>query len=145
MHGNITYTHFLIACGAIILLGCIIYFIRKYGINFLEELNRESVRYEEKLRWREIANKRDQKEDPLAQLEIIVNDIRTNVLAKAGRSVPKQQLLNAIAERVPNYGGLHQPAYRYALNNFIIQHSKILCGAEIREEELEELWNDLPH
>lgn len=141
MHNNITSTPYLLAIGVIITLLCFIYFIRKYGINFFEELNRESVRHEEDLLLRKEAQEAD---DHFSQLEKLINEIKENVLVQVVGRTTKEQLFEALSQKVASYDVLHQPAYRYALNNFIIQHSKILCGAEIREDELEALWNDLP-
>lgn len=80
----------------------------------------------------------------LEELEILVGDIRRSILEKAGPNANKAELLRQITARVANYGGLHQPAYRYALSNYIIQHSNTLCRVAFTEEELEAAWEGLP-
>lgn len=82
--------------------------------------------------------------DDLEDLEILVNTIRTDILEKAGEAATKKELLNQISSAVANYNGLQNPAYQYALNNYLIQHSKIICGVEITEDDLEALWRNLP-
>lgn len=141
---NITWTQFLIVLGSITIIYYIAYFIRFYGRDFLEKLNKDSTDFEEDQFSGEKTANEHHEEDQLSKLETLVNEIKSGVLVKAGKTATKEQLLQAIAEKVANYDGLHQPAYRYALNNFIIQHSKVLCGVAIEEEELEELWNKLP-
>lgn len=82
-------------------------------------------------------------DNSLAELEGLVEDIRHSILVKAGKEVGKEALLTRLKERLTNYGGLHKPAYRVALNNFIINQAKELCGVAFKEEELEEAWKEL--
>ncbi len=78
------------------------------------------------------------------ELERLVTEIRHSILDKAGKNISKEALLAQLSERLNNYGGLRQPAYRVALTNFIIEQSENICGVSFSEEELEEAWEKLP-
>lgn len=139
MDNYITYRELLLIAGILILLYFIIKFIRVHWLDFLERLNRKVELYESDL----LADEQSE-QDFLQTLEKLINDLRYNILVKAGKTATKAQLLEAIAEKVANYDGLHHPAFRYALNNYIIHHTQNICGVKIEEEELEALWVDLP-
>lgn len=141
MLSNITWTQFLVVLIGVLVLYYIIYFIRFRFNGMLEKLNKKSEAYELDIYEK---NEQDEETRKLDELEIVINRIKTDVLDQAGKSATKDQLIAALPESVAGYDGLHQPAYRYALNNYIIQQSKQLCGVEIEEEELEELWDNLP-
>lgn len=139
MDNYITYKEFLLIAGILIILYGTIKFIRIYWCEFLERLNGKVEVYESDL----LADQ--QKEEFfLSTLEKLINDVRYNILVKAGKTATKEQLLQAIAEQVANYDGLHHPAFRYALHYYIIQHTENICGVKIEEEELEALWAHLP-
>lgn len=78
------------------------------------------------------------------ELENTVTDIRHSILEEAGKEANKAALLRQLQNRLANYGGLRQPAFRIALNNFIIQHAENICGVSFSEEELEAAWEELP-
>ncbi|MEJ5144664.1 hypothetical protein [Sphingobacterium sp. MYb388] len=78
------------------------------------------------------------------ELEELVNGIRSGILEQAGEQATKEQLIEQISARVASFSGLHKPAYRYALTNFIIQHSMVICGVVFSEAELEQVWDTLP-
>ncbi len=141
MLSNITWTQFLVVLIGVLVLYYIIYFIRFRFNGMMEKLNKNSEAYElDLLEGRE----QDEETRMLDELEIIINRIKTDVLDQAGKSATKDQLFAALPETVAGYDGLHQPAYRYALNNYIIQQANQQCGVIIDEEELEELWQNLP-
>jgi hypothetical protein len=79
----------------------------------------------------------------LAELEDIVADLKYSVLEKAGRNPNKEELLTGIVKRLRHYSGLGKPAYRVALNNYIIWHTNDLCGITLTDEELHDRWNAL--
>ncbi len=141
MLSNITWLQFLVVLIGLLVLYYIIYFIRFHFNGMLDKLNSKSEAYE-----LDILQEREPDEETkkLDELEIVINRIKTDILDQAGKSATKDQLFAAFQEKVAGYDGLHQPAYRYALNNYIIQQAKQLCGVEIEEEELEELWENLP-
>lgn len=125
MLSNITWTQYLIVIGGSVLLYYIIYFIKFHAGNILAKLHENSSDYEEYVPNQEDDNTHPEDEDDhLLQLETLVNSIRSDILVKAGDSATKEELLEAISVKVANYDGLHQPAYRYALNHFIIQQFK---------------------
>ncbi|UZJ63946.1 hypothetical protein OKW96_16250 [Sphingobacterium sp. KU25419] len=91
------------------------------------------------------ANKADEQgEAGFEELEELVNGIRSGILEQAGEQATKEQLIEQISASVASFSGLHKPAYRYALTNFIIQHSMVICGVVFSESELEEVWDALP-
>ncbi|UOE51344.1 hypothetical protein MTO98_09660 [Mucilaginibacter sp. SMC90] len=79
------------------------------------------------------------------ELESIAEDIKISILEKAGKVAGKEELLGKLKERLANYGGLRQPAFRMAMNNFIIQHSEDICGVAFSEHELDEAWQAIAH
>ncbi|MBL7706805.1 MAG: hypothetical protein JNM21_14760 [Taibaiella sp.] len=143
MDNYITYKDLLLIAGVLIILYALFKFIRVYWLEFLERLNRKVEVYES-----ELFAQPQTEDDFLPALEKLINDIRFHILVKAGKTATKEQLLEAIAERVAaqvaNYDGLHHPAFRYALNNYIIHHTENICGVQIEEAELEALWEGLP-
>lgn len=78
------------------------------------------------------------------ELEELVTDIRHSILEVAGKEAGKDMLLLQLKSRVARFGGLRQPAYRVALNNFIIHQTEIICGVVFSEEELNEAWDTIP-
>ena len=78
------------------------------------------------------------------ELEDVVNDLKYAVLDKAGSQVSKPDLLDQLQQRLANYHGLGKPAYRVAINNFIIKHAQETCGVVYSEEELNSAWDALP-
>lgn len=78
------------------------------------------------------------------ELEDTVTDIKESILETAGKEATKDELLGQFKTRLANYGGLRQPAFRMAINNFIIQHSESICGVAFSEQELDEAWETLP-
>jgi hypothetical protein len=82
-------------------------------------------------------------DNPLAELEALIDDILYSILVKAGKGVSKEVLFTRLEERLASYDGLHRPAYRVAINNCIVQQAKELCGVAFKEEELEEAWKEL--
>jgi hypothetical protein len=78
------------------------------------------------------------------ELEGIVTDIRHSILEEAGKEANKAELLKQLQQRLANYGGLRQPAFRMAINNFIIQYGESICGVAFSEDELDAAWEALP-
>jgi hypothetical protein len=86
----------------------------------------------------------EEEEHTFEELEGIVTDIRHSILEEAGKEVSKDGLLTQLKKRLANYGGLRQPAFRLAVNNFIIQHAESICGVVFSEDELNAAWETLP-
>lgn len=143
MENYITYKELLIIAGVLLILYVIIKFIRLHWVEFMEMLNREIEIYE----LDQLADQHssvEKEDDFLKTLEKLINDLRFNILVKAGKTATKKQLLEAFSEKVANHDGLHHPAFRCALNNYLILYSENICGVKIEEEELETLWKGLP-
>lgn len=79
------------------------------------------------------------------QLEAVVLDLRSNILEEAGQTVSKEDLLGRLQNRLTNYDGLRHPAYRAAVNNFIIRDAAASCGVDFSEEELNSAWEAIHH
>jgi len=77
------------------------------------------------------------------ELEAVVNDLRYSILDKAGNPAIKAELLGQLKQRLASYAGLRRPAYRVAINNYIITHAKEICGVVFSESELEAAWEAL--
>jgi len=82
-------------------------------------------------------------EQEIDELEAIVNEIREFILDKAGKEADKDELAQQLESYVANFNGLHKPAFRYALTNYIIQQAELKCGVVFEEEELEAIWEKL--
>lgn len=78
------------------------------------------------------------------ELEAVVAGLKRSTLEQAGTDVNKDQLLLQLKQRLANYDGLRRPAYRVAVNHYIIQHAKEICGVAFSEEELDAAWKTLP-
>jgi hypothetical protein len=77
------------------------------------------------------------------ELEFIINDLRYAIFERAGKHIGKSELFELLKERLADYNGLYKPAFRVALNNFIIQHAKEICGVTYNEDELNSAWDKL--
>ena len=84
-------------------------------------------------------------EQAIEELERIVLDIKKNILVRAGISAGKEALLSHLKERLANYDGLRQPAYRDAINKFLIENSRELCGVTFHGQELNAAWESISH
>ncbi len=76
-------------------------------------------------------------------LEPVVADIR-GIFEKAGKGASKQLLLQLLQQRLAGYAGLRLPAFRNAINQFIITNAKDFCGVGFSETELDREWKALP-
>ncbi|WP_448635375.1 hypothetical protein [Pedobacter panaciterrae] len=98
---------------------------------------------EEQLEEKWLGEEKLSEENLFDELEEIVTDIRHNILEKAGKEADKDMLLLQLKSRVANYNGLGQPAYRVALNNFIIHHAESICGIVYSKDELDNAWDSI--
>ncbi|WP_343560934.1 hypothetical protein [Sphingobacterium sp.] len=141
---HITWTQFIIAILGLLVIYYVAYFIRfhrnQYS-RFLDKLEADTIN---DLEEEPVEKEQKEAEELLNQLEVLVNRIRIGILEKAGTEATKNQILTGLAEEVASFGGLSQPAYQHALNNYIIEHAIRICGVEITEEELTHTWNSLP-
>lgn len=76
-------------------------------------------------------------------LEPVVADIKA-ILLKAGGGADKEQLVGELKGRVADYDGIRLPAFRNAINQYIIRNAELICGVGISEDELEAAWDSLP-
>lgn len=76
------------------------------------------------------------------ELEEVVEDLRTTILGNAG-NIEKPVLLSLMAGRLENYAGLRRPAFRVAVNHYIIRQAEESCGITFTEKELNDAWEEL--
>ncbi|MET3876468.1 hypothetical protein [Chitinophaga sp. OAE865] len=77
-------------------------------------------------------------------LKTVVADIRAILELAAKNRVSKDELLGQLADRLANFDGLHNTAYRIALSNYIINNAENTSGVAINEDELEVVFEGLP-
>lgn len=80
----------------------------------------------------------------LDELEMVVSDLRYAILDRAGKEADKAVLLQQLQQRLANYAGLRKPAFRVAINNYIVQHAQEICGVAYSVDELNAAWDALP-
>jgi hypothetical protein len=141
---QITWTQYISAMVILLVIYYLIYFIRFHRKGYTRLLDKLEQGHVDDLDEEEIKNEQKEAEELLNQLELLVNRIRSGVLEKAGTEATKDQILEGISKEVASFGGLSQPAYQHALNNYIIEHSIKICGVEISEDDLQRTWNELP-
>lgn len=141
---QITWAQYITVITILLVIYYGMYIYKYYLGNLNNLLNKAEENPDEEIYGFQIDDEKKQAEELLNQLEVLVNRIRTGILEKAGTEATKEQLLTEIAQVVVSFGGLSQPAYQHALNNYIIEHAIRICGVEISEEDLEQTWNDLP-
>ncbi|MCS4165192.1 hypothetical protein [Sphingobacterium sp. BIGb0116] len=141
---HITWTQYITVLVILLIIYYLIYFIRFHRKGYTRLLDKLEQGEVTDLEEEEIEKEKNKAEELLNQLELLVNRIRSGVLEKAGTEATKDQILEGISKEVASFGGLSQPAYQHALNNFIIEHSMKICGVEISEDDLQRTWNELP-
>lgn len=90
------------------------------------------------------AKEKELHDQTFLELEMLTDEIRYRIFDKAGKEADKVQLLQQLKASVASFSGLSTPAFRYALNNFIIHYGKEKCGVTFSEEELDAEWEVLP-
>jgi hypothetical protein len=136
------FTAAALLAGAWYVIITLIYF-RKEALTLLSGKYKIPIKKKAKVTAAE-AEDAPEEEHSFEQLEGIVTDIRHSILEVAGKGANKEMLLTQLTERLANYGGLRLPAFRIAINNFIIQHAQSICGVAFSEEELDGAWEALP-
>lgn len=79
----------------------------------------------------------------LNELEDVTRDLRYAVLERLSHPVSKEQLLELLQRRLAGYSGLSKPAFRVALNNYIMLHAKEICDISVNEQELNARWDEV--
>jgi hypothetical protein len=77
------------------------------------------------------------------ELEEVVEDLRRATLEMAGTQTDKDELLDSIKARLAHYAGLRKPAFRVAINHYIIRQAKETCAVTFTEQELDQTWEGL--
>jgi hypothetical protein len=145
---GITWTHYLAAVAALLLLWytvvAVLYY-RKEISDFLKGKYKLPSKTSKAVQ--ETDEEDEQYVDPRAaydELEAIATDIKTSILEVAGNKASKDELLGQLKERLAFYGGIRRPAFRMAMNNFIMHHAEEICGVAYSEQELDAAWETLP-
>jgi hypothetical protein len=79
------------------------------------------------------------------ELEKIINDIRYELLPKAGPHADKAQLITLLKSSLKNYQGLTVPAFRMTVNSYIIREAAAQCDVSFTAQELETAWQTIIH
>ncbi|WP_147300378.1 hypothetical protein [Dyadobacter luteus] len=77
------------------------------------------------------------------ELEEVVEDLRRAILEKAGKQTSKHDLLQFLKRRLEHYSGLRKPAFRVAINHYIIRQAAETCQISFHEDELNEAWQQV--
>lgn len=139
---NITWSEYIICMLVLLFVFYLFVILRYYRAELKQFLSGKDKQPTETDYEPEI--KDDYPDDSFEALEMLVNDLRHAVLERAGIGVDKQTLLSQLKERLKDFDGMRRPAYRIAINNYIIGHAKEICGVVFSEEELEAEWGILP-
>lgn len=78
----------------------------------------------------------------LNELEDVTRDLRYGIFERADKPTDKEQILEQLRRRLAGYKGLERPAFRTAVNNFVIYHAHELCGLLFTKEELNRIWDN---
>ncbi|MBS1529518.1 MAG: hypothetical protein JSU01_04355 [Bacteroidetes bacterium] len=77
----------------------------------------------------------------LNELEDVTRDLRYGIFERTAQPVDKDQVLQLLKGRLAGYKGLDRPAFRTAINNYIIYHGHDICGLLFTKEELNRIWD----
>jgi hypothetical protein len=135
MLSKITWQEYLFIVAAILVFYYAVLGLKYYRPQVIQIMSR-------KLDGRSFFSKQSAEAD-MNELEDVARDLRYAVLEKAGPSTDKQQLLLAIQMRLKYYPGMKKPAFRVAMNNYIMLHAKEICGIEFSEAELNTAWQEI--
>lgn len=77
------------------------------------------------------------------ELEEVVEDLKRAILEEAGKQTGKPDLLQVLQKRLEHYSGLRKPAFRVAVNHYIIRQVSETCQITFTEDELDAAWQQL--
>lgn len=77
-------------------------------------------------------------------LKPVVADLRAILEKAVQNQVSKGELLGQLCQRLANYDGLHNAAFRIALINYITDNSERISGVAINVDDLEAALEGLP-
>ncbi len=144
MLSSVTWGEFMVTVIVVIILYYLFIGFRYYREEIKSLLSgRLSKANPQKEQQQTIPDDAQDNDDLFDELETVVNDLRYEVLDKAGKKTSKQELLEQLKNQLRGYSGLQRPAYRTAINNYIIMHAKEICGIDFSEWELNNAWDAL--
>jgi hypothetical protein len=143
MLNNITWSEYIIAMLVLLFVFYLFVILRYYRAELKQFLSGKGKLHPET--GYDPGIQEDYSEDSsFEKLELLVNELRDAILKKAGTGADRHMLLTQLKKRLSTYQGMQKPAYRIAINNYIIQHAKEICGVVFSEEELEAEWGIPP-
>lgn len=86
---------------------------------------------------------KEDEEQAFTSLEIVVDSIRHEVFEAQPVADDKQALLTQITGKLAGFSYLSRPAFRAALNNFIIDQAEQRYSITFNEHELNTSWDQL--
>lgn len=142
---NISWGQYLSVLLILVLIYYVGYFMKYYQEKLIAKLQHNRPEPEEPFEDSSLqdVDQHSTEEQEIDELEAMVNEIREFILDKAGKQADKATLAQELEAYVANFNGLHKPAFRYALTNYIIQQAELKCGVVFEEEELEAIWDRL--
>ncbi|WP_293906151.1 hypothetical protein [Sphingobacterium sp. UBA5670] len=139
---NISWGQYLSILILLVLIYYVWYFIKYYQDGIIKRLSKDKSDDDIEV-YNPFPEEKPSEDLEIELLENMVNEIREFILDKAGKQVDKNELAQQLESYVANFNGLHKPAFRYALTNYIIQQAEIKCGVVFEERELEAMWDKL--
>lgn len=138
---NISWSQYIITIGILMLLyyiAIILLYYRDEAIGFIRK-GPTSISPGSNTN----TEKATDREEIMDGLDSTVADL-AGILEKAGTTLSRQELLRRLHHRLSSYAGLRHPAFRIAINNYIITHAKNLCKQTFSSEELNTTWDNGP-
>ncbi len=139
---NISWGQYLSILILLVLIYYVWYFIKYYQDRIIKRLSKDKSDDDIEV-YNPFTEEKPSEDLEIELLENMVNEIREFILDKAGKQADKNELAQQLESYVANFNGLHKPAFRYALTNYIIQQAEIKCGVVFEERELEAMWDKL--
>lgn len=80
---------------------------------------------------------------PFEELELAVEELQ-GILESARTLTNKPRLFQQLTQCLSNHPGLREPAYRVAIQHFLLENIPKTCRLTVSQSEIETLWSRLP-
>lgn len=143
MLSNISWRNYLIGVGILLVLYYLAVLLKFYRKDIRRLFSTKINLFQRKEQNLSVGDAEEEKA-AFEELKAVVEDLGHAVLEKAGKEATKEELLEQLRRELANYAGLRKPAYRTAVNNYIIRNAQTICGVVFSEKELDAAWETLP-